>query len=75
MNTKNEIDSFDEQFQMPNGDAVGEKLADAMIPGYQAEFDPEEAEAAGAFFEDALSEEEALESAADIALDEEEDGK
>jgi hypothetical protein len=33
-----------------------------MTPGYQAEFDPEEAERAGAFVEDALSEQDATES-------------
>lgn len=46
-------------------DALREKLADALTPGYQAELDPEEAERAGAFIEDALSEEDAAESAAD----------
>lgn len=44
---------------------VHAKLADALVPGFQAEFDPEEAEAAGAFEEDALSEADALDSAAD----------
>lgn len=39
-----------------------EKLSDAQTPGYQAEFDPAEAEAAGAFPEDALSEADALAS-------------
>ena len=43
-----------------------EKLADAMTPGYQAEFDPEEAEQAGAFVEDALSEQDAVESDIDL---------
>ena len=38
------------------------KLADADTPGFQAEFDPAEAEAAGAFREDALSEADALDS-------------
>ena len=33
--------------------ALREKLPDAATPGYQAEFDPEEAERAGAFGEDA----------------------
>ncbi len=47
--------------------ALREKLADMATPGYQVEFDPEEAEAAGAFVEDALSEEDAIESATDIA--------
>lgn len=45
---------------------VLEKLADAMTPGYAAEFDPEEAELAGAFQEDALTEEDAIESAVDL---------
>ncbi len=50
--------------------AVREKLADAETPGYQAEFDPEEAERAGAFVEDALTEEDAIESAWDSADEE-----
>ena len=45
--------------------ALLEKLADALIPGYQAEFDPDEAERVGAFQEDALSEQDALDSVAD----------
>jgi len=53
----------------PSG-AVAEKLADAMIPGYVVEFDPEEAEQAGAFVEDALTEEDALEGTADLADEE-----
>ncbi len=48
-------------------EALHEKLADAQTPGYQAEFDPEEAERAGAFVEDALSEEDAADSNADMA--------
>ena len=44
---------------------VVEKLQDALTPGYQAEFDPAEAEAAGAFQEDALSEADALDSSHD----------
>ncbi|QSQ54805.1 conjugal transfer protein TraD (plasmid) [Xanthomonas translucens pv. undulosa] len=47
--------------------ALREKLADAATPGYQAEFDPEEAERAGAFVEDALSEQDATESGDDLA--------
>lgn len=49
-----------------NADVVREKLADAQTPGYQAEFDPEEAERAGAFVEDALSEVDAADSNADL---------
>jgi hypothetical protein len=45
--------------------ALREKLADAEVPGYQAEFDPDEAERAGAFVEDAMSEQDALESTID----------
>ena len=47
-------------------DALKEKLTDAMTPGYQAEFDPSEAERSGAFVEDALSEEDAVESDVDL---------
>lgn len=43
-----------------------EKLVDMMTPGYQAEFDPEEAEFIGAFTEDALSEKDAIESGVDL---------
>ena len=51
----------------PNAaDALREKLLDAMTPGYQAEFDPDEAEQAGAFVEDALSEQDAVESDVDL---------
>lgn len=41
------------------------KLSDAQTPGFQAEFDPDEAELLGAFKEDALSELEALDSSID----------
>ena len=47
-------------------DALREKLFDALTPGYQAEFDPDEAEQAGAFVEDALSEQDATESDIDL---------
>jgi hypothetical protein len=47
-------------------DTLREKLIDAQTPGYQAEFDPEEAERAGAFVEDALSEEDAAASHIDL---------
>lgn len=48
-------------------DVLHEKLSDSLTPGYQAEFDPEEAENAGAFPEDALSEKDAIESTDDLA--------
>ena len=53
----------------PNGqdvptldELVTRKLADAEIPGAVVEFDPEEAERAGAFVEDAMSEDDAREA-------------
>jgi hypothetical protein len=49
-------------------DVLAEKLTDAMVPGAIVEFDPEEAERAGAFIEDALSERDALESDIDLLV-------
>lgn len=46
-------------------EALNDKLTDAMTPGFAVEFDPEEAERAGAFKEDALSEADALDSCID----------
>lgn len=46
-------------------DVVIEKMADAMTPDFEVEFTPEEAERAGAFSEDALSESDAAESTKD----------
>lgn len=48
-------------------DAVLLKLRDAGTPGFMAEFDPDEAQRAGAFVEDALTEEDAMAGAADLA--------
>ena len=59
----NPLDKMDSQ-----DTALREKLADALIPGFQAEFDPDEAEQVGAFQEDALSEQDALDSAVDSAI-------
>lgn len=47
--------------------ALREKLNDALTPGYQVEFDPEEAERVGAFREDALNELDAAGSIDDLA--------
>lgn len=48
-------------------DALIEKLSDAeSTPGLKVEFDPVEAEKAGAFEEDAVSEDDALDSSADL---------
>lgn len=52
--------SFDDQANAAG--VLREKLIDAITPGFQAEFDPDEAETAGAFVEDALTEQDAAES-------------
>jgi hypothetical protein len=59
-----------ESVDMVTDETIKEKLVDAMIPGFQAEFDPEEAERAGAFIEDALNETDALESNIDLDFSE-----
>ena len=46
--------------------ALHEKLLDALVPGFAAEFDPDEAQRAGAFVEDAMSEADAADSAIDL---------
>ena len=48
---------------------IKEKLLDAEMPGFQAEFDPLEAERLGAFKEDALTEQDALDSTIDHATE------
>jgi hypothetical protein len=50
-------------------EVVRDKLRDASTPAFLAEFDPEEAALAGAFVEDALTLDEALDSAADLAAE------
>lgn len=45
------------------------KLIDAETPSFEVEFDPDEAERAGAFVENALSEEDARESMIDLNSD------
>lgn len=56
----------DEDPEAIAAEVLQEKLVDAMIPGYVVEFDPQEATNAGAFIEDALSEQDAAESTADL---------
>jgi hypothetical protein len=46
--------------------ALRDKMTDILVPGYEVEFDPEEAEQAGAFSEDALSLHDAAESGIDL---------
>jgi hypothetical protein len=48
-------------------DVLAAKLSDADIPAFQAEFDPDEAERVGAFKEDALTEQDALDSDVDLS--------
>ncbi|WP_158266167.1 hypothetical protein [Pseudomonas sp. R9.37] len=45
--------------------ALDEKLADVMVPGFEAEFDPNEADHAGSFREDALCIDDAADSSSD----------
>ena len=53
--------------QLPCTDAIiSEKLDDASVPGVIIEVDPEEADRLGAFLEDAIDEETAWESNADL---------
>lgn len=60
-NPDNEVGSESE------ADVLVEKLSDAeTTPSFEVEFDPDEAEKAGAFEEDAISEADALESSADL---------
>lgn len=47
-------------------DPIRDKLVDALTPGFQVEFDPDEAELVGAFVEDALSEQDAVASVDDL---------
>lgn len=49
-------------------DELTRKLNEAMVPGAVVTLDPDEAERAGAFVEDALSELDALASAVDLVL-------
>jgi hypothetical protein len=49
-------------------DIVSEKLSDAQTPGFVAEFDPDEAERAGAFNEDALSEADAIDAMFELPI-------
>ncbi|SEQ92428.1 hypothetical protein SAMN04244573_02524 [Azotobacter beijerinckii] len=63
----------DDQVEIPFDDTdhvaelLREKMTDAMLPGYQVEFDADEAQQVGAFEEDALSEEDAVASVDDLA--------
>lgn len=46
--------------------AITEKMQDLDIVGYEVEFDPEEADTLGAFREDALTKDEALDATEDL---------
>ena len=47
-------------------DIALQKLADSNIPGFIVDVDPDEADLLGAFVEDALTEQDALEGAVDL---------
>jgi hypothetical protein len=54
-----------EQTELSQDEVIDQKLRDAETPGYEVSFDPDEAEKI-AFHEDALSDEDARESAEDL---------
>ena len=54
-------------FDADTTEVIHAKLRDAQTPGFEAEFDPDEAERAGAFAEDALSEADARAGTDDMA--------
>ncbi len=54
------------QLSLFEPEVVQRKLVDAMTPGFVVEFDPDEADAVGAFSDDALSEDDAADSCADV---------
>ena len=74
MNIMNDLDKEIRPFDNEeiSDEALREKLIDALTPGYAVEFDPEEAEKAGAFVEDALNEHDAIESSIDLNINDSE---
>ncbi len=65
MNTPADTNLYDDQANAKQ--ALADKLKNTSVPGYQVAFDPNEAEQLGAFTEDALSESDAMDSAADLS--------
>jgi hypothetical protein len=65
-NSSNDDEFFIFNDQAHSAEALQEKLADAEIPGAQIEFDPDEAEKLGAFVEDALSEQDIVETSIEV---------
>jgi hypothetical protein len=55
----------DQDEEVSQDDVIGQKLRDAETPGYEAAFDPDEAERI-AFHEDALSDQDASDSVTDL---------
>lgn len=62
---RGEFEEVSLDFNLAHQHLAVSKLHDALTPGFAAEFTPAEAEMAGAFREDALSEAEAFDSALD----------
>lgn len=50
-------------------EVIAQKVLDLNIPGHEVSFDPEEAEALGAFVEDALDEQTARDASIDLTAD------
>lgn len=64
----NSDDELEVNFRRP--DVFVEKMRDAVVPGFAVECEPEEAEAMGAFVEEALDVDEALNAAFDLNMEE-----
>jgi hypothetical protein len=67
---KEDRDTFSLNYEGHLREVVEEKLKDTLVPKYEVLFTKEEAELAGAFLEDALSYEDAMESTLDLVDDE-----
>lgn len=62
----NDLTELPELPPAPTGAAINQKLVDVLTPGAFIEFDPQEAERAGAFADDAVDVQDAAESAPDL---------
>lgn len=62
-------DDNDWEVNFRKPDVLAEKMLDAAVPGFAVECDPEEAEAMGAFTEEALDGDEALTAALDLDME------
>jgi hypothetical protein len=66
---KEDRDSFSLNYEGHLIEVIEGKLKDTLLPKYEVPFTKDESELAGAFLEDALSYEDALESSVDLVED------